>query len=296
MPTQTERAVGAAAAVRHFASFPNIAGIHWFQYYDEPSGGRGDGENFNMGLVDIHNEPYAGLTAALKQANAAATAVHAASAAARVAAQPAVIALHPAAGPIAANDGSLADWTDKAATRLPWFRVSAPHVPFGDVHMSWSPDGLNLFHLAQNYADLFLLDHEGDFPVSETYQLHLEVDAGAGLRHFVICLVPRPHSKYPGRFELAPQLYAVAAGGSLSRLSEKDIVQVLDKPLPHIALEMRLPARLLGVERLQADMPLTMRISVTTFYREMTMTLGAASRGTAKTDRDQPCKAILADK
>ena len=291
--TQAERAVGAAAAVRNFAAFKNVAGFHWFQYYDEPDGGRGDGENFNMGLVDIHNAPYKRLTAAISRANAEAPAIHAASAKAPASPQPDVTPIHPAAAPVSAADGSLADWPQKAATRLPWFRVPAPHVPFGDVHVSWSPDSLNLFNLAQNYADLFLLAHEGEFPVSETYQLHLEVDAGAGPKHFAVCLVPRPHSKYPGRFELAPRLYAVAADGSLTRLEEAGVAQVLDKPLPHVALEMALPARLLGVDRLTPGLPLSLRVSVTTFYREMTMTLGAAPRGGK--DPDRPFAAVLAD-
>jgi hypothetical protein len=294
--TQAEREVGAAAAVRNFAAFPNIAGIHWFQYYDEPSGGRGDGENFNMGLVDIHNRPYEGLMASLTRANAAVPAIHAASAAMKTPAQPEIVAIPPARAVISAGDDSLADWTDKAATRLPWFHVPAPHVPFGDVHVSWSPEALNLFNLAQNYVDLFLLAHDGEFPVSETYQLHLEVDAGAGPKHFAACLMPRPHSKYPGRFELSPRLYAVAADGSLSPLPEKGVLQVLGKPLPHIALEMALPARLLGVDRLAAGMPLSMRVSVTTFYREMTMTLGAAPKGRINRDRGLPFKAVLSDK
>lgn len=287
--TQAERAVGAAAAVRNFAAFPNVVGIHWFQYYDEPSGGRGDGENFNMGLVDIRNQPYEGLVEALTRANAAVPAIHAASAKA-IPPLPPVVPVRPAARPVDATDDSLADWPDKAGTRLPWFTVPAPHVPFGDVHVSWSPDSLNLFNLAQNYADLYLLAHDGGFPVSETYQLRLEVDAGAGPRRFAVCLVPRPHAKYPGRFELAPELYAVADDGRLDRLEAGNVVQVLDKPLPHIAVEIALPARLLGVDRLSPGMPLALRLSVSTFYREMTMTLG---RDAAKA---APVAMVLSDK
>jgi len=296
--TQAERAAGAAAAVRHFAAFKNIAGIHWFQYYDEPSGGRGDGENFNMGLVDIHNKPYARLTAALTTANAAVPAIHAASAATRTPPQPAVIPIHPARAAVNVTDDSLADWPDKAETRLPWFHVPAPHVPFGDVHLSWSPDSLNLFNLAQNYADLFLLAHNGDFPVSETYQIHLEVDAGAGLKHFAACLEPRPHSKYKGRFELVPRLFAVDDQGKLTEIPAKGIVQVLDKPLPHIAVEMRLPAGLLGVDKLAPGMPIAMTIYATTFYREMTMTLGGVPTGRGKRNaaRSLPASAVLSDK
>lgn len=295
--TQAERAVGAAAAVRNFAAFPNIAGIHWFQYYDEPSSGRGDGENFNMGLVDIRNQPYEGLVSALTKANAAVPALHAASAKGTPP-MPAVVPIHPAGQSINVVDDSLADWPDKAGTRLPWFTMPAPHVPFGDVHVSWSPESLNFFNLAQNYADLFLLAHDGEFPVSETYQIRLEADAGAGLKRFALCLVPRPHSKYPGRFELVPELFAVAANGSLTRLEEKGVVQVLDKPLPHIAVELSLPTKLLGVDRLAAGMPLTLRISVTTFYREMTMTLGNTPKGRTSRDKAEtpPLAMVLLDK
>ena len=273
--TQAERAVGAAAAVRHFAAFPNVVGLHWFQYADEPSGGRGDGENFNMGLVDIHNQPYQGLVAALKKANAEVPAIHAASAV-RTPPQPAVLPIRAAPVPIRADDKSLADWPDKAGTRLPWFQVPAPYVPFGDVHLAWRPEGLALFHLAQNYVDLGMLAYDGEFPLSETYQLHLEVDAGAGTRHFAVCLVPKPHATYPGRFEIDPRLYAVGPDGTYTPVADKSLLQGLDKPLPHIALELFLPAGLLGVPRLAPGQPLTVRIRVTTFYREMTMTLGAS--------------------
>ncbi|MFC2111894.1 beta-galactosidase [Bacteroidota bacterium] len=35
-----------------------IIGAHWFQYLDQPITGRGDGENYNVGLVDICNTPH----------------------------------------------------------------------------------------------------------------------------------------------------------------------------------------------------------------------------------------------
>ncbi len=294
--TQAERAAGASAAVRHFAAFQNVAAVHWFQYYDEPTGGRGDGEDFNMGLVDIHNVPYEKLLAAMAPANREAPAIHAASAGRTTPAQPAVVPIHPAAAPVSLTDGGLADWPDKAGTRLPWLTIPAPHVPFGDVHMSWSQDGLNLFHLAQNYADLFLLAYEGEFPISETYQLQIEVDAGAGIRRFAACLLPQPHRKYPGRFELVPRLFRIEDDGRLTRIDETGLVQVLDKPLPHIALEMRLPAKELGLDKLSPGQGLSLRLSATTFYREMTMTLGAPAQGRGKKDADKPFAAILADK
>jgi hypothetical protein len=43
---------------------PFVIGADWFQYYDEPTHGRFDGENFDFGLVDIHDRPYEALTSA----------------------------------------------------------------------------------------------------------------------------------------------------------------------------------------------------------------------------------------
>ncbi|MEM9413732.1 MAG: beta-agarase, partial [Planctomycetota bacterium] len=37
---------------------PNIVGTHWFQYASEATAGRGDGENYQVGFVDICDTPY----------------------------------------------------------------------------------------------------------------------------------------------------------------------------------------------------------------------------------------------
>nr|MBP7053987.1 beta-agarase [Phycisphaerae bacterium] len=37
---------------------PCIVGTHWFQYKDQPTTGRGDGENYQIGFVDICDTPY----------------------------------------------------------------------------------------------------------------------------------------------------------------------------------------------------------------------------------------------
>ena len=44
-----------------------MVAAHWFQYFDEPRHGRADGENFNFGLVDIQNRPYAEVCAAFRE-------------------------------------------------------------------------------------------------------------------------------------------------------------------------------------------------------------------------------------
>jgi hypothetical protein len=37
---------------------PCLVGTHWFQYSDQATTGRGDGENYQIGLVDICDNPY----------------------------------------------------------------------------------------------------------------------------------------------------------------------------------------------------------------------------------------------
>jgi len=60
--TQKERAAGFRNTLRALLQIPHVIGADWFQYYDEPTHGRYDGENFNFGLVDIHDRPYEALT------------------------------------------------------------------------------------------------------------------------------------------------------------------------------------------------------------------------------------------
>ena len=56
--TQVQRAKGFQQCLKEFAQRPHVIGAHWFQFYDEPPKGRGDGEDWNMGLVDIYGKPY----------------------------------------------------------------------------------------------------------------------------------------------------------------------------------------------------------------------------------------------
>jgi len=62
--TQKERAAGFRTTLAALLRTPYVIGADWFQYYDQPTHGRYDGENFNFGLVDIHGRPYEELTAA----------------------------------------------------------------------------------------------------------------------------------------------------------------------------------------------------------------------------------------
>ncbi|KAG2870333.1 hypothetical protein PC115_g25161, partial [Phytophthora cactorum] len=50
---------------------PYFVGAHWFQYVDEPLLGRHwDGENYNLGFVDVADVPYASLVNAAKTVHA----------------------------------------------------------------------------------------------------------------------------------------------------------------------------------------------------------------------------------
>lgn len=67
--TQAERAAAFKKNVESLASLPYVVGAHWFQFFDEPMHGRGDGENYNMGLVDTAGKPYEAMIAAAKSIN-----------------------------------------------------------------------------------------------------------------------------------------------------------------------------------------------------------------------------------
>lgn len=65
---QRERAQAYAAYVRSVAACPAFVGCHWFQYVDEPITGRWfDGENYNIGMVDVTDTPYPELIEAAKK-------------------------------------------------------------------------------------------------------------------------------------------------------------------------------------------------------------------------------------
>lgn len=70
VPDDAARGEAYAAFVRAAASDPNLVGAHWFQWVDEPVSGRFDGEDYNIGLVDVTDLAYPGLTLAATRAHA----------------------------------------------------------------------------------------------------------------------------------------------------------------------------------------------------------------------------------
>ena len=61
---QQDRADKYTEYVRGALRNPCIVGTHWFQYQDQPTTGRGDGENYQIGFVDIADTPYSETIAA----------------------------------------------------------------------------------------------------------------------------------------------------------------------------------------------------------------------------------------
>ncbi len=55
---QNARAEAYETYVKSALGNPWIVGAHWFQYGDQPTTGRFDGENYQIGLVDVCDRPY----------------------------------------------------------------------------------------------------------------------------------------------------------------------------------------------------------------------------------------------
>ena len=189
--TQAERALGAAAATRNFAAIRDILGMHWFQYYDYPEGGRDDREDYNFGLVDIHDRPYEALVAALGEANRAVPAIHGNA--------------HPFLRPTLRNFAvpratidfrheSLADWP-KPASLLPALKPAPGEIAFGEAYLTWSDRGLALATVGQDFYDPDLLAFDGAFPLGEAYRVEVGVDAGTGAKRFTLYFIPPPSAE-----------------------------------------------------------------------------------------------------
>ena len=69
--SQQERAESFKKYVRSVEDCPAFVGCHWFEYIDEPNTGRClDGENYNIGFVDVTDTPYPEMVEAAKETGA----------------------------------------------------------------------------------------------------------------------------------------------------------------------------------------------------------------------------------
>jgi len=75
LPDQKKRGEAYQNYLSDALSLPNLVGVHWFEYIDQPSTGRFDhgketGEAHNIGWVDVQDRPYEEFVAAARLMNA----------------------------------------------------------------------------------------------------------------------------------------------------------------------------------------------------------------------------------
>jgi hypothetical protein len=271
--TQAERARGAGRAAQLLAAVPNAIGVHWFQYADEPPGGRADGEDYNFGLVDVDDRPYAGLTRALRASNrlARSRAVREIAAAPRENGE----LVLPWANIDAAAE-TLAQWP-KSASLVP-LRAAPSEVAFGDVHVAWNDRGLFLATIAMDYYDPALLGPVQGFPRSEAFRIALGVDAGGGPRRIEFRIVPREvaqTSEKETKLSFAAQACWYDAGDDCAAVpgaSVRYFGTALDQP--RVILKAFVPWFQLGVTEPPRRAAMRLDVGVTAFYRSRWMSLG----------------------
>lgn len=240
--TQRERAATVAGLVTRLARLPYVVGYHWFQWSDQPSSGREDGEDFNMGLVDLEDRPYEELTAAFARVNTRVREVH------QEGRPPQGLALVDGSWsvPPATHvqvDGELHEW-ELARHWAPGAVAREPELPFGDFYVGWRPEGLVL---GLDYQDYTLAPPTSD-PRGRK-RLALELDGGAHL------LVLGLDERRRGR---PAALTAIDASGrpsaSLRGAQRRSNLRT--------TAEVLVPAALFGRQRLQAGDALTLGLAL----------------------------------
>jgi hypothetical protein len=66
VPDQAARGAAYRMYIEDAAADPNCVGAHWFTLYDQSALGRFDGENYNIGFMDVCHRPYAELVEAAR--------------------------------------------------------------------------------------------------------------------------------------------------------------------------------------------------------------------------------------
>lgn len=155
---QQARADGYRLLTTNLAKVPYVIGADWFQWADEPPGGRyGDGEDVNFGVVDVDDHPYEFLTQAIKETTPKLDPLHQASGSAtdeptdvwrESFADKPVMHVPYLSTPITIN-GELSDWPAQAKL-TPAMRHSQTiglersKLPVPNVYLGWTDDGLYL--------------------------------------------------------------------------------------------------------------------------------------------------------
>jgi len=135
--TPRERAEAARGTLVALTRLPYVVGADWFQFFDEPRHGREDGENFNFGLVDIHDRPYDEITSIFTSFNAE-----------RPKRQPLSSRLDASSGIPPAPDDPFADFAPTRALKH-WdrergFVKASSEFPQADLYVCWKTNALYL--------------------------------------------------------------------------------------------------------------------------------------------------------
>jgi len=145
--TQADRARAARNTIERLARRADVVGMDWFQYSDEPTHGRYDGENYNFGLVDIHDQPYEELTGMLSKLDVQ-----------KLKASPPAARVDASSGIPPAPSDPFENFVQfkalKGWDRERGFVIPASDAPLADLYVCWKPTGLYLglygWDLAEN--------------------------------------------------------------------------------------------------------------------------------------------------
>jgi hypothetical protein len=262
--TQAERARGAAAAAQEFAKLPQLVGLHWFQYYDHPLGGRPDDhEDYNFGLVDLYDRPYEELTDAFAQINPRLAGLH-------QEARPISLALPPGTpfeipeADINPHDRSLIEWP-KARALVPGLTAPSADVVFGDIYLTWNQAGVYLAAIMMDYYDPELLAFGETFPLGEAFHVDWGIDAGAGPQRLVLYMVPPKEYRKDGTSHT--RAYLCRLTNDTCEPAPEAVAHYLGTETPRIVAEVALPWHTLGVDGPPAAGQLRMELAATSYHR-----------------------------
>jgi hypothetical protein len=246
--TQRERADSVLNTLNQLTQLPYVVGADWFQYYDEPPHGRYDGEDYNFGLVDIHDVPYEEVTNTfarfelpkrLSRSSAPSPEDGRAESGSR---------LDATSGVPPAPADPFADFTFMQALkhwdRQQGFVPPASVAPPGDLYACWSPEALYLGLYAIDIVETAFYDGS-DIPVVDRAVWSVRLSEKESIR-------------------------AKIGGGAAPIVSEPKIRVECLSGLRHnvrlIAI-MELPAIRLGRERFTAGDNIDLDVSLTTHGR-----------------------------
>jgi Glycosyl hydrolases family 43 len=236
--TQKQRAAGFRTTVQSLAQTPCILGADWFQYYDEPTHGRGDGENFNFGFVDIHDRPYEPLAAAASGLDLT-----------RLHNQPPPARPDASLGVPPAPRNPLGQFTITRALEL-WdrergFVKPVSDAPIADLYLSWNSQALYLGLYAQ---DIVETDYYRNKVVPEIDRAEWIIDIGS--------------LKKPIRVRLGP-FGAPICSEPAARIANLSGIYMNTRNIAAVEL----PAKLFGKTRFQSGDPIKLASTFFTHAR-----------------------------